>query len=134
MISESQLKLWKEAAEKSTPGPWKVVVESWPQEGCALKLEQRRIFTEWDNDQLEGPEPVVTTQYSIGVDVEAAHTVYIGPANAEFIALSRIAVPELIAEIVRLQEVLLEAIIIVEEVAPGMDVLIEKARAALGDH
>ena len=77
MISPDTLKLWKEAAERATPGPWhtcgRTVTSNQSHPVCELSSEFHR-----------------QCEHGTGQDTQ-------------FIALSREAVPQLIAEVERLQ-------------------------------
>jgi hypothetical protein len=84
VITKEQLKAWRDAAEKATAGPW------------------------FDDGECTGNGSVVMSE-AIGLRV--AHlprtkNVVNQEADAEFIAISREAVPALVAEVERLRAVL----------------------------
>ena len=88
MISPDQLKLWKKAAERATPGPWHKV-SSLPVYAVSAQGE----WGVWDVVTATGREYARHAHHDKHGSKEE---------DAEFIALSRIAVPELIAEVERL--------------------------------
>lgn len=107
MISSDTLKLWKEAANAATPGPWTINTPEW---NHVSGSHNALIHTMTPKGKF-GSSRVIGSLHMHDHWSDAAFADERGnnswplpmEENAEFIALSREAVPQLIAEVERLQ-------------------------------
>lgn len=77
--------------QKHTPGPWKIV-EAKKYGYNDVTHYERRIFTDWEHGQLQGPAPVVTMATCVGQDKGVYNIVSIAEPDARLIA----AAPDLL--------------------------------------
>lgn len=79
-----------EAAEKATPGPWRVLEEECSlndlgrENGFTSATTQRLIGTTWEHGQLHGPAPIITTAH--GPFHDPPTRIYLSEGNAAHIA------------------------------------------------
>lgn len=71
----------REALEKATPGPWKVIEQVWEEDKPFLA--ERHIVTVYDYPQLKSPDPVVCMSHCV---YEPKQRVYIDEHDAHLIA------------------------------------------------
>lgn len=107
MLSKEELDVIKERALIATAGPWEVFKDMHTK-------GERQIGTAWAHPQAKGPVSVVTIATSV-IGREAKYFVYMQDDDANFIAHARQDVPELIAEVERLQRFEQKAIYAIEE-------------------
>jgi hypothetical protein len=99
-MTDGELSRLKALAEAATPGPWDVYSETIADKSAAT--------AEFDY-QVQNTEPFVGRVFMLNGDGKCPAITGCGPtseANAAFIAASREAVPQLVAEVERLREAL----------------------------
>lgn len=99
MITPEQIAEWKDAAEKATPGPWFM-------HDFANPLVSRDPCAQDVTVSCASPDHIEVAHMSGGL--YGYKGISQAQADAHFIALSREAVPALIAEVERLREALTE--------------------------